>query len=91
MKVTTVNVSLPEELVRFVRGKVESGYYSSVSEVVRDGLRLLARSEQNGADEEEPFDRDQVQRAIAGLKRLGATQTLGPDLTLRELIDEGRA
>ena len=37
----TLNVSLPEPLEEFVQGKVSSGGYSSASEVVREGLRLL--------------------------------------------------
>lgn len=36
-----MNVSLPKELEKFVGQKVESGRFSSASEVVRAGLRLL--------------------------------------------------
>ena len=36
-----MNVSLTPELERFVGEKVESGYYTSASEVVREALRLL--------------------------------------------------
>jgi antitoxin ParD1/3/4 len=36
-----MNVSLTPELERLVAEKVESGMYSSASEVVREGLRLL--------------------------------------------------
>ena len=42
---TTLNVSLPVELGRFVEGMVESGNYSSASEVVRTALRLLRERE----------------------------------------------
>lgn len=37
-----MNVSLTTELERFVHDKVTSGMYLSASEVVREGLRLLA-------------------------------------------------
>jgi len=37
----TMNVSLTDELEKFVDGKVESGLYNNASEVVREGLRLL--------------------------------------------------
>jgi len=37
----TINVSVPEPLEAFVQQKVASGGYSSASEVVREGLRLL--------------------------------------------------
>ncbi len=36
-----MNVSLTPELDKFVAEKVDSGLYSSASEVVREGLRLL--------------------------------------------------
>jgi antitoxin ParD1/3/4 len=36
-----MNVSLTPELDKFVAGKVESGRYTSASEVVREALRLL--------------------------------------------------
>ena len=36
-----MNVSLTPELERFVAEKVESGRYTSASEVVREALRLL--------------------------------------------------
>jgi antitoxin ParD1/3/4 len=37
-----MNVSLTPELEQFVLEQVQSGTYRSASEVVRDGLRLLA-------------------------------------------------
>ena len=40
-----MNVSLTPELEQFVKGMVETGRYGSASEVFRDGLRLLERSE----------------------------------------------
>lgn len=40
-----MNISLTPELREFVAKKVESGLYKSASEVVREGLRLLAKSE----------------------------------------------
>jgi antitoxin ParD1/3/4 len=53
-----MNVSLTPELDRFVAGKVESGRYTSASEVVREALRLLeehdrARSAQVAAFNQE--------------------------------------
>lgn len=40
-----MNVSLTPELEEFIREKVASGHYSSHSEVVRAGLRLLIQRE----------------------------------------------
>ena len=45
-----LNVSLTDELVRFVRTKVETGRYASSSEVVREALRLLERQDQDEAE-----------------------------------------
>ena len=45
-----MNVSLPEELAIFVKAKVESGRYTSSSEVVREALRLLERHDQLNAE-----------------------------------------
>lgn len=42
----TINISLPLELETRVRQKVESGLYGSVSEVIREALRLLEAYEQ---------------------------------------------
>ncbi|HEV7403257.1 MAG TPA: type II toxin-antitoxin system ParD family antitoxin [Chthoniobacteraceae bacterium] len=41
----SLNVSLEDSLEEFARAKVSRGEYGSVSEVVRDGLLLLQRSE----------------------------------------------
>lgn len=41
----SINVSLPRELEEFVDKRVESGRYTSASEVVREGLRLLGEQE----------------------------------------------
>ena len=40
-----MNVSLTDELRKFVDDKVASGLYHSASEVVREGLRLLAEQD----------------------------------------------
>ncbi len=36
-----MNVSLTKELENFIEDKVKSGMYSTASEVVREGLRML--------------------------------------------------
>src|SRR5271166_6510758 len=45
-----MNVSLPEELANFVKDKVSTGRYGSSSEVVREALRLMERTEQQEAE-----------------------------------------
>ncbi len=41
-----MNVSLPDDLVEFVRGELNGGGYGNQSDVVRDGLRLLREQKQ---------------------------------------------
>jgi antitoxin ParD1/3/4 len=45
-----ISISLTPELLGFVKAKVESGRYTSTSEVVREALRLLERSDHLEAD-----------------------------------------
>ena len=40
-----MNVSITDSLAEFVQGQVKTGLYSSASEVVRAGLRLLRERE----------------------------------------------
>lgn len=46
----TMNVSLSDELAQFINRAVASGEYSSASEVVREGLRLLRREKEAEAE-----------------------------------------
>ena len=41
-----ISISLTPELVGLVRAKVESGRYTSTSDVIREALRLLERADQ---------------------------------------------
>lgn len=41
-----LSISLPGEMARWIREKVEAGVYSSNSEIVREGLRLLQDQEE---------------------------------------------
>ena len=42
----STNVSLTPELEKFLQKKVQSGGYKSVSEVIREGLRLLKEKDE---------------------------------------------
>lgn len=53
-----ISISLTPELLALIKAKVESGRYSSTSEVVREALRLLER-----ADLREAEERAQLKRA----------------------------
>jgi len=45
-----ISVSLTPELLDLIKAKVESGRYTSTSEVVREALRLLERADQQEAE-----------------------------------------
>jgi antitoxin ParD1/3/4 len=63
-----MNVSLTEELEELVQKKVESGRYTSASEVVRAGLRLLEQEDELRATRLEAV-RAQVREGIDQAKR----------------------
>jgi antitoxin ParD1/3/4 len=62
-----MNVSLTSRFESLVHRLVESGRYSSASEVVRDGLRLLEEREQL-----REMKRDELQRLIREARESGA-------------------
>ena len=68
-----MNVSLTPELEKFVSAKVESGRYTSASEVVREALRLLDDHESARAAQVANFNGELVRR-LAALDR-GETVT----------------
>lgn len=45
-----MNISLTPTLEKFVQDKVASGFYNSVSEVIREALRLLAAKDAMSSD-----------------------------------------
>lgn len=99
MKIQTMNIALSPELARFVREKVESGLYSTASEVIGEALRLFSQAKGGSAEallvdtlelQEARIDRTKARDAIDTLFRLREGTTLGNDLTVRDLIDEGR-
>jgi antitoxin ParD1/3/4 len=53
-----MNVSLTPELDQFVAAKVDSGRYTSASEVVREALRLLEEYDQARSAQIAAFNRE---------------------------------
>ena len=60
-----MNVSLTPELDKFVASKVESGRYTSASEVVREALRLLELHDQARSAELAAFNRELGNRLVS--------------------------
>jgi antitoxin ParD1/3/4 len=63
-----MNVSLTPQLEEFVNAKVESGRYTSASEVVREALRLLEEHDQSRAAQLNEFNQE-LGRRLASLDR----------------------
>lgn len=61
-----MNISLTPQLEAFIKQKVETGMYTSVSEVVREALRLL---EERDAVQAVKLDtlREDIRRGLASL------------------------
>jgi len=82
-----VDVSLTEELARWVEAQVETGLYRSSSEVVREALELLVRRElQRGARLADL--RGEIDVGLADLEA-GRSKELTPEL-LEEVKARGR-
>jgi antitoxin ParD1/3/4 len=67
-KVAPMNVSLTPELEKFVAVKVESGRYTSASEVVREALRLLEEHDRSRTEQIAAFNKELGHR-LASLDR----------------------
>jgi antitoxin ParD1/3/4 len=63
-----MNVSLTPELEQLVAGKVNSGRYTSASEVVREALRLLEEHDRSRASQITAFNKELAHR-LASLDR----------------------
>lgn len=63
-----MNVSLTQELDKFVAGKVKSGRYNSASEVVREALRLLEEHDRARNAQIEAFNQE-IGARLASLDR----------------------
>jgi putative addiction module CopG family antidote len=80
----TMNVSLPDELARYVALKVEEGSYGSASEVFRDALRLMRAND----TERLVRLRFEVQKGLTALENGPAREF--DDAAFDEVIAAGR-
>jgi len=82
---TTVNVSLTPHLEQFVHSRVAGGRYQSVSEVIREGLRLL--EEREAMKEATLFELRQ--KIAVGLKQARSGELLDGEAVFRALEQRG--
>lgn len=66
-----MNVSLTSELENYVKGKVATGMYSSVSEVMREALRLMEERDAVQAVRLEALRQD-INKGLESLEREGS-------------------
>ena len=91
----TMHITLPSECERFVQEQVQSGRFRSASEVVRVALERLAAVSTHGTAAPlrtlggAPYRVEDAPALIAKLEALRGQSTLGPDLTLADLLHEG--
>jgi putative addiction module CopG family antidote len=45
MATEQMNISMPPQMARFIRGKVKAGAYTNVSEAIRDAIRRMQEAE----------------------------------------------
>lgn len=72
-----LSITLPREMVRAIKDKVEAGSYASTSEVIREALRVWQRQEEEH-EERLAAIRARVQRSLSDTR---------PDVPLAEAFD----
>lgn len=84
----TMNVSLTEDMVKFVEAEVSSGDYVSASEVVRDALRAF-RHDKEVEEAKLRILREEVAKGIEAADR-GEFSERSIDEILEEVLREHR-
>ncbi len=75
-----MNISLTPALEQFVNDKVATGLYNSVSEVIREALRLLIA-------QEKPISREEIERLNRDIELgLNDNQILNGHSTMKKLM-----
>ena len=68
-----MNVSLTNEMEQWVQSKVETGFYSSASEVVREALRALHAKETRNSQKIMHL-RDAIQEGLVSMQDSGGVE-----------------
>ena len=84
-----MNVSLTPELKDFVEQKVSSGLYKSESQVVREGLRLLVKSEAQPSFRVSSSE-ELLAKLQEGIDSLDAGKAIPSGDVFRELAELGK-
>ena len=84
-----MNVNLTSDLEKLVRSKVASGLYNSASEVVREGLRLLAEHDRIREERLKKL-REEIQEGVDQARRGKLIDGATVVAELQAVIDEYR-
>lgn len=85
----TMEITLPAELEKLINEKIESGYYDSPGEVVREGLQLLKEQDQLRQIRREEL-RGEIQKGIDDIREgRYKTYNSGEELA-EEIIRRGK-
>lgn len=86
-----MTVELDHETERLVRHQVQAGHATSAEELVNLAIRAYVCGQENAAVQEDAESRRERRLAAANrIRELRQNLALGPGLTIRDLIEEGR-
>ncbi len=81
-RATTLSISLPPKLASEVSVRVESGLYTSASELIREALRMLLRSE--AGQLRDPLGQDTPRLPDSAVRFASASSLMDAGLAMRE-------
>ncbi|MCP5023356.1 MAG: ribbon-helix-helix protein, CopG family [bacterium] len=85
-RATTLSISLPPKLASEVSVRVESGLYTSASELIREALRMLLRSE--AGQLRDPLGQDTPQLPDSAVRFASASALMDAGLAMRAQKEE---
>lgn len=80
-RATTLSISLTPELASEVSSRVESGLYTSASELIREALRMLLRSEAEGSSD--PLGGDASDLPLSAVRFQAASELMNAGRQIR--------
>lgn len=84
-----MTITLSPELERLVNQRIANGEFENVEDVLAAALQRLGTSPGPEPDHS-ASERTNVREAIKRIRQLRKGVTLGPGVTIRQLIEEGR-
>jgi len=79
----TINISLPKNLTDLIKEQVTDGYYSSVSEVIRDALRHFLAPQPIQLTKKSAKLYDKMSEELDSGKNIGTTANSADELMIK--------